>query len=83
MMALEQPAVPGGGGGVRSCFLPVRAPVERRMLVGGMTGEFQPGANELNLYLFVEVAVQELRDDDLQGKPEVKSAPLPATLPKR
>lgn len=41
----------------------LRAPVGQTMLVGGMTFEGKPQANDPNLYLFVTIAIQELRDD--------------------
>jgi hypothetical protein len=60
-----------------------RAPVDRRILVGGMTCEIQPGPGEPNLYLFVKVAMQELRDEPPETKSESKPAHLPGTSPKR
>lgn len=41
----------------------LRAPVERVMLVGGMTVSAKPQGNEPTLYLFLKATVQELRDD--------------------
>jgi hypothetical protein len=41
----------------------LRVPVERTMLVGGMTFEDQPVPGERSLYLFVRCSVQELRND--------------------
>ena len=59
----------------------VRIPADRRMLVGGMTFEGQPAANNPNLYLFLKVAVQELRDEvserDAQAQPDLKSPARP------
>jgi hypothetical protein len=46
----------------------LRVPVDRRMLVGGMTFTSRPEVGEPNLYLFVKVSVQELRDDQPEGK---------------
>jgi len=41
----------------------LRVPVDRTMLVGGMTYQSVPKPGEPNLYLFVRTSVQELRDD--------------------
>jgi hypothetical protein len=41
----------------------LRAPVDRVMLVGGMTYAAKPQGNEPPLYLFLRATVQELRDD--------------------
>jgi hypothetical protein len=41
----------------------LRIPAGSRMLVGGMTFESVPQSGQPNLYLFVKVQVQELRDD--------------------
>jgi cell division septum initiation protein DivIVA len=41
----------------------LRAPVERVMLVGGMTVSAKPQGDEPALYLFLKATVQELRDD--------------------
>ena len=41
----------------------LRVPVDRRILVGGMTFEAQPKPGEPGLYLFIRPGVQELRDD--------------------
>jgi len=65
----------------------LRVPVDRRMLVGGMTFEAQPKAGEPSLYLFIKAIVQELRDDQPAAKPEAKPvAPVeparPAASPK-
>jgi hypothetical protein len=51
----------------------LRVPIDRRMLVGGMTFEAQPKPGEPSLYLFVKTTVQELRDD----LPAMKVAPKP------
>jgi len=62
----------------------VRIPADRRMLVGGMTFEGQPVAGSPNLYLFLKVTVQELRDEvterDAQAQPDLKvpAQPRPA-----
>jgi hypothetical protein len=53
----------------------LRVPVDRRMLVGGMTFNSQPLVGEPSLYLFVKVAVQELRDDPAEGQPNVRTVP--------
>ena len=47
----------------------LRLPVEKPMLVGGMTFQSAPVPGEPNLYLFLKVSVQELRDDVEAGKP--------------
>ena len=51
----------------------LRIPVDHRMLVGGMTFQRQPDLGSANLYLFLRVAVQELRDEvaqrDTQASP--------------
>ena len=41
----------------------LRIPVNRIVLVGGMTFQSEPAAGEPNLYLFARASVQELRDD--------------------
>jgi hypothetical protein len=41
----------------------LRAPIERVMLVGGMTVSAKPQGDEPTLYLFLKATVQELRDD--------------------
>jgi hypothetical protein len=61
----------------------LRVPVDRRMLVGGMTYEIQPDPGEPNLYLFVKTAVQELRDDQPQAKADAKPPQPPAPPLKR
>ena len=64
----------------------LRVPVDRTMLIGGMTYTSEPKPGEPNLYLFLKVSVQELRDDvtlrtpDAQAKPETR--PKPKTPPK-
>jgi hypothetical protein len=63
----------------------LRVPVDRRMLVGGMTFEAQPKAGEPALYLFIKPKVQELRDDQT-AKPAANPAPAakpaaPANVP--
>jgi hypothetical protein len=62
----------------------LRAPVDRRMLVGGMTFEAQPKPAEPSLYLFIKAIVQELRDDQPATKPEAKPVEpaKPAASPK-
>jgi hypothetical protein len=49
----------------------LRIPQGRRMLVGGMTFESVPQPGQPNLYLFVKVQVQELRDD-AETRPSAK-----------
>jgi len=56
----------------------LRLPVEKPMLVGGMTFESAPVPGEPNLYLFLNVSVQELRDDVEASKPAVKPKGGPA-----
>jgi hypothetical protein len=51
----------------------LRVPVDRLMLVGGMTFEEQPVPGERSLYLFVRCSVQELRND----QDEPRNAVLP------
>jgi hypothetical protein len=46
----------------------LRTPVDRVLLVGGMTFSAKPQANDSTLYLFLRTTVQELRDDP--GKPD-------------
>ena len=41
----------------------LRVPVDKRMLVGGMTYSSPPQPGEPGLYLFMKASVQELRDD--------------------
>lgn len=52
----------------------LRIPVDRTMLVGGMTFDSQPREDRPNLYLFVRVAVQELRNDRDDAQPAAPSA---------
>jgi hypothetical protein len=56
----------------------LRVPVERRMLIGGMSYESEPQPGEPNLYLFVKLSVQELRDDVPKAKTEPPAAAPPA-----
>lgn len=59
----------------------IRIPVNRPMLVGGMSAAAHPGAGDgHNLYLFVKASVQELRNDN-EEEEEVEPAPEPAPLP--
>jgi hypothetical protein len=41
----------------------LRVPADKVMLIGGMTSDNAPDAERPNLFLFVKVTVQELRDD--------------------
>jgi hypothetical protein len=50
----------GMGGGISTTL---RIPVERTVLVGGMTFQGQPDADSGNLYLFIAASVNELRDE--------------------
>jgi hypothetical protein len=59
----------------------LRTPADRRILVGGMTFEIQPNADEPNLYLFVKAVVQELRDDQPPAKAEGKPPQMPGMMP--
>ncbi len=63
----------------------LRVPVDRRILVGGMTFESQPKSGDPSLYLFVKATVQELRDDLSAVKADAKPAgsAKPAATPKR
>jgi hypothetical protein len=49
----------------------LRVPVNRQMLIGGMTFDDEADAGAASLYLFVEVNVQELRDDIAAAEIEV------------
>jgi hypothetical protein len=49
----------------------LRVPVERRMLVGGMTAQAVGTNGKPGLYLFVKLTVRELRDDLPDAKPAV------------
>ena len=62
----------------------LRVPIDRRMLVGGMTFESQPKSGDPSLYLFVKATVQELRDDLPATKAEAKPVQpaKPAAPPK-
>ena len=55
----------------------LRVPVNRPMLVGGMS---MPGTGNENLYLFVKVSVQELRNDQEEDAIEATQDP-PAEVP--
>jgi len=57
----------------------LRVPVDRRVLVGGMTFQARPKKGEPGLYLFVKLGVQELRDD----LPEAKAVGKPTTVPEK
>ena len=46
----------------------LRIPVDRTVLVGGMTFESKPAGGDSELYLFVRSSVQELRDDEAAGE---------------
>jgi len=59
----------------------LRIPVERRMLVGGMTFDIEPSPGEPNLYLFVRAVVQELRDEQLPAKMDGRPAAGRRTMP--
>jgi hypothetical protein len=47
----------------------LRVPVDRPTMIGGMTFETDEVEGKPNLYLFVVVSVQELRDDQAEAKP--------------
>jgi hypothetical protein len=57
----------------------LRVPVDRRMLIGGMTFQIPGRPSEQSLYLFVKLAMQELRDDQPSAEgpvmPAIKTAP--------
>ena len=58
----------------------LRVPADEVMLIGGMTAEQPPDVERPNLFLFVKVTVQELRDDrevpEMRKRgPEEKAAP--------
>jgi hypothetical protein len=60
----------------------LRVPVNRPMLVGGMS---MPGTGNENLYLFVKVSVQELRNDQeeedaVESEPDGPSAEAPSDV---
>lgn len=63
----------------------LRVPVDRRVLVGGMTFQARPKKGEPGLYLFVKLGVQELRDDQPQpkavGKPDAAPEKKPPLKP--
>ena len=61
----------------------LRLPVNRRMLIGGMTYESVPKPDDLNLYLFVKASVQELRDDQPQPKSDAPPKPKVEEKPKK
>jgi len=75
----------------------LRVPVDRTMLIGGMTYVSEPEAGQANLYLFLKVSVQELRDDVIRRtpispahaepgskiQPEADSKPKPQDKPKK
>ncbi len=54
----------------------LRVPVDEVMLIGGMTSDSPPDAERPNLFMFVKVTVQELRDDR-----ESREMPAPKTEP--
>ncbi len=56
----------------------LRVPVDRLMLIGGMTHASEPGSTEPDLYLFLKVSVQELRDDVTRRPTTVETKPEPA-----
>ncbi|HUT92767.1 MAG TPA: hypothetical protein VMY37_24955 [Thermoguttaceae bacterium] len=66
----------------------LRVPVDRLMLIGGMTQAHGVGEGDAELYLFLRVSVQELRDDvtrrtpAVEPKPEVEAKPKPVVKPK-
>ncbi|MBN2580829.1 MAG: hypothetical protein JXB10_17720 [Pirellulales bacterium] len=51
----------------------LRIPSGRRMLVGGMTFEGVSATDQPNLYLFVKVQVQELRDEAVEARPDAEN----------
>lgn len=59
----------------------LRVPVDRRVLVGGMTFQARPKKGEPGLYLFVKLGVQELRDDPTEPKAVAKPAAAAGNAP--
>jgi len=57
----------------------LRVPVDRRVLVGGMTSQAQSKNGKPGLYLFVKLGVQELRDDLPDAKPAGPSKKEPSS----
>lgn len=53
----------------------LRVPLDKPILVGGMTNGEESHASEPNLYLFVNVAVQERRDDKQAAEKQKVDAP--------
>ena len=66
----------------------LRVPIDRLMLIGGMTHANDSGEGSAELYLFLKVSVQELRDDvtrrtpAVEPKPEVEAKPKPVVKPR-
>ena len=52
----------------------LRVPIDETVLIGGMSATGEPQLGEPGLYLFVHLAVQELRDDEPAAIPDVPAA---------
>lgn len=59
----------------------LRTPVDRVMLIGGMTYNALPAADDATLYLFLRTTVQELRDDVKQAAALEPAAPADESAP--
>ena len=59
----------------------LRVPIDRLMLIGGMTQAHGVGEGNAELYLFLRVSVQELRDDVTRRAPVIEPKPEPAVEP--
>ena len=59
----------------------LRVPSDEVMLVGGMTSDTPPDAERPNLFLFVKVTVQELRDDRESREMQPRGEKAPADKP--
>ncbi len=57
----------------------LRTPVDRVMLIGGMTFGPTPPADDSTLYLFMRTTVQELRDDVRKAEALDQAAPATET----
>lgn len=72
--AMDRPAM-----SVQRMSTTLRVPVERTMLIGGMTFDGRADGSPANLYLFVRASVQELRDD--LAEQGIEAAPMDETAP--
>lgn len=55
----------------------LRVPIDSTVLIGGMTAAGEPQPGEPGLYLFIHLAVQELRDDEPAKKAEEEGPKAP------